>query len=56
LWIAAKLSDSWKSPFEVAPSPKVTRVTADSPRRRLARAAPTACGIWVPTLLEGESS
>jgi hypothetical protein len=52
-WIAAKLSPSWKSPLLVAPSPNQQNVTASSRRSLLARAAPTAWGIWVAIEVDG---
>src|SRR3972149_347610 len=45
----AKLSPSWKSPFEDPPSPKYTAAAFLWPLSFMAHAAPVACGIWVPT-------
>src|SRR4029078_11701177 len=52
-WIDAKLSPSWKSPLLVAPSPNQQNVTAHSWRILLARAAPTAWGMWVAIEVDG---
>src|SRR5205809_388189 len=45
----AKFIASWKSPSEVAPSPKYAMTTASSPRYWAAYARPTAWGSWVAT-------
>src|SRR2546426_9110241 len=52
LYTPAKFIAEWKSPWEVAPSPKNVIVTILSPRIFAAHAAPTARGICVPTGLE----
>ena len=44
---AAKFQASWRSPSEVAPSPKYTHTTPSSPWWRRPQARPTACGSWV---------
>ena len=44
----AKFIDSYTSPREVAPSPKVHSAARGSPRNANARATPTACAAWVP--------
>ncbi len=48
--IAAMLSDSWKAPSLLAPSPKKQTVTSSRPRRLAASAAPTAIGRPPPTM------
>src|SRR6266508_627429 len=48
----AKFIPLWKSPSLVAPSPKYARETTSSLRIFAAHAAPTACGICVPTRRE----
>src|SRR6266516_3188184 len=48
----AKFIPLWKSPSLVAPSPKYASETTSSLRIFAAHAAPTACGICVPTGLE----
>ena len=45
----AKFRPSWKSPSEVAPSPKVQATTVSFFRSRAARPAPTAWMIWEAT-------
>src|SRR5262249_52414726 len=45
----AKLALAWKMGVEVAPSPKKATATSSLPCSLAAQAAPTACGIWVPT-------
>src|SRR5258708_21695276 len=44
----AKFIATWKSPSEVAPSPRYAAITVRSPLMRAAIAAPTACGSCVP--------
>src|SRR6266511_4258872 len=46
---AAKLHPSWKSPSEVAPSPKYTSVARDFRSSFEPMAWPTAWMIWEPT-------
>ncbi len=47
LWIAAKLTASWKSPGLVAPSPPYVNTTRSSLRTLIASAIPAACGNCV---------
>ena len=47
--MAAQLTPSYHSPWEVEPSPVVVRTTASSPRILMARPMPEACGVWVAT-------
>ena len=49
LWIAAKLSPSWTSPWLDDPSPMIATETASSPWIRDASAMPMAWRIWVAT-------
>jgi len=49
LWVAAKLSASWKSPQLVLPSPTVVTQMASSPRIFMASAIPAAWSSWVAT-------
>ena len=49
LWVAAKLSASWKSPPLVLPSPIAVTQTTSSPRIRIASAMPVAWSSWVAT-------
>ncbi|OPZ74582.1 MAG: hypothetical protein BWY79_02080 [Actinobacteria bacterium ADurb.Bin444] len=46
---AAKFMASWKSPSEVAPSPKMVKTTARSLLCFMAQPIPTACNMCVPT-------
>ena len=46
----ARLSDSWKAPMFVAPSPKLVIVTLPSPFSCDDRPRPTAIGMPAPTM------
>src|SRR5918996_2188787 len=46
---AATLHPSWKSPWDVAPSPKYTMAQASLPSSRAPRAHPTAWRTWLET-------
>ena len=52
----AKFIASWKSPSEVAPSPKKVIATASSPRSLDAQAMPTAWIMCPPTVIDGGST
>ena len=45
----ARLSDSWKAPMFVAPSPKLAMATRSCPCSWAARANPLAIGMPPPT-------
>ena len=47
---AARFSDSWKTPWFEAPSPKNATTTVSSPRSFAASAAPHDSGIDAPTM------
>ena len=46
----ARLSDSWKTPWFAAPSPKKATATRPVPSSRAARPAPVERGIAAPTM------
>ena len=47
---AARLSDSWKTPWLEAPSPKKATATLSVPCSLAARPAPVASGMAAPTM------
>ena len=49
LWMAAKLSASWTSPWFELPSPMIATATWSELRVLAASATPTACRICVAT-------